>query len=64
MDDEILRVLREKLQDDISSRERVLCAGGCSTFDGYKELVGVIRGLTLALQHVQDLANAMEETYD
>jgi hypothetical protein len=58
--DRALQVLNEKLNEDIRTRQAALHGGACLTFDAYKELVGVLRGLTLAQQHLHDLANAME----
>lgn len=62
--DNTLRVLNEKLAEDIRSRQNALYAGKCDSLEAYKELVGVLRGLTLAQQHIHDLANAMEHDDD
>jgi len=61
VDNRVLKVLNEKIAEDVRARQTALYSGACASFDAYKELVGVLRGLTLAQQHLHDLANAMEE---
>jgi hypothetical protein len=59
--DKVLRVLLDKVRDDLNARRNALTEGQCGTFDQYKELTGIIRGLILAEQHIIDLARTMEE---
>lgn len=59
--DRMIDILLTKVRDDISARRDALTGGQCNTFDQYKELTGIIRGLVLAEQHIFDLARNMEE---
>lgn len=59
--DRTLEVLLAKVRDDLNARRNALTDGQCGTFDQYRELTGIIRGLVLAEQHIIDLARTMEE---
>lgn len=51
-----------KYEEDISSATQFLVSGGAKSFDDYREVVGRIRGLQLAIQTTKDLSrNFMEE---
>jgi hypothetical protein len=56
--------LRKKLRDDMNNYTDDLANGQCASFELYKELCGVIRGLALAERHLLDLAQLMEEDND
>jgi hypothetical protein len=62
--DRTLEVLLAKVRDDLNARRNALTEGQCSTFDQYRELTGIIRGLILAEQHIIDLARTMEDADD
>ena len=62
--DRTLEILLLKVRDDLTARRNALTDGQCSTFDQYRELTGIIRGLVLAEQHIIDLARTMEEADD
>lgn len=64
MIEDYARLLVKRIGEDITARQTALHAGACKSFDEYRELVGVLRGLTLAQQHVQDLANQMDNNDD
>jgi len=50
-----------KLRDDQISH---LATGGAQSFDGYRHVCGIIRGLTHAEQLVNDLVQRMDTTDD
>lgn len=62
--DRTLEILLLKVRDDLTARRNALTEGQCGTFDQYRELAGIIRGLILAEQHIIDLARTMEEADD
>lgn len=57
-------VLLEKVREDLNMRKTALVDGGVTSFEQYRELAGVIRGLALAEQHILDLARNMEDDDD
>jgi len=59
-----LDILIKKVREDIETRRAALTGGQCATFEQYKELTGIIRGLILAEQHIFDLARTMEDSDD
>lgn len=60
----VLQVLREKLRADMNNYTDDLANGQCSSFEQYKELCGVIRGLAFAERHLIDLAENIEKDND
>jgi|TARA_R110000744_G_scaffold138635_1_gene249438 hypothetical protein len=61
----VFDVLKQKLDEDISSATQFLSGGSAKDFAGYKEIVGLIRGLEASKQHIEDLSrNYMEEEDD
>ena len=48
---------REQYKGDLSR-------GQCKSFDEYQKLCGIIQGLSLAEQHIEDLANHLEKDAD
>jgi hypothetical protein len=62
--DRTLEILLLKVRDDLTARRNALTEGQCGTFDQYRELTGIIRGLILAEQHIIDLARTMGEADD
>jgi hypothetical protein len=60
----ILDILNAKLEEQLQSFKKVLCDGGASSFDHYKELSGTIRGLQLAQMELGDLVRKTKELDD
>jgi hypothetical protein len=56
--------MRDKLRTDMNNYTDDLANGQCTTFDQYKELCGVIRGLAFAERHLLDLADYLKEDND
>jgi hypothetical protein len=52
--------LREKFRVDMNNFTDDLANGQCTSFEQYKELCGVIRGLAFAERHLIDLAENLE----
>ena len=61
---EFARVLREKIRTDMNNYADDLANGQCTSFEQYKELCGVIRGLAYAERHLIDLAENVERELD
>ena len=57
-------VLIEKFEEDVASSTQFLVGGGANSFDSYKEVVGRIRGLQLAIQTTKDLSRSQMENDD
>lgn len=60
----VFDVLVQKFEEDISSSTQFLIGGGVKSFDEYKEVVGRIRGLQLAIQTTKDLSRSQMEEDD
>ena len=61
----VFDVLIEKFEEDVASSTQFLVGGGAKSFDDYREVVGRIRGLQLAIQTTKDLSRSqMEEDED
>jgi len=58
----VFDALIDSYEEDVSSATKFLASGGAKNFDEYKEVVGRIRGLQLAIQSTKDLSrNFMED---
>jgi hypothetical protein len=57
-------VLIEKHEEDVASSTQFLVGGGAKDFAEYREVVGRIRGLRLAIQTTKDLLRSMEDKED
>lgn len=58
----VFDALIDKYEEDIASSTQFLVNGGAKSFDEYREVVGRIRGLQLAIQTTKDLSrNFMED---
>jgi hypothetical protein len=64
MDPKIFEILNDKFDQQICSQEEVLCDGSAKSYDHYKELCGVIRGLRIAQYELKDLARKLKDTDD
>jgi|TARA_R110000751_G_scaffold182719_1_gene289541 hypothetical protein len=61
----VFDVLRKKIEEDISSATEFLGGGGAKDFAQYKEITGMLRGLTSCLNHVNDLSrNYLDDDND
>ncbi len=61
----VFDVLRNKIEEDISSAQEFLGNGGAKDFAQYKEITGMLRGLTSCLNHTNDLSrNYLEDDND
>ena len=61
----VFDVLTQKIDEDISSATQFLAGGSAKDFAGYKEIVGLIRGLEASKQYVEDLSrNYMDKDND
>lgn len=56
--------LRKRLREDMNNFTDDIATGQCASYESYKELCGVIRGLAIAERHLLDLAQNIEETDD
>ena len=54
--------LQRTLREEREARERAIVGGGPKDFADYKNLVGVIQGLTLAENHLSDLVQRLEKS--
>ena len=60
----VFDVLIEKFEEDVSSSSQFLVNGGAKCFEEYREVVGRIRGLQLAIQTTKDLSRSQMEEDD
>jgi|TARA_R110000787_G_scaffold32199_1_gene85080 hypothetical protein len=60
----VFDVLVKKSDEDISSATQFLAGGSAKDFAGYKEIVGLIRGLEASKQHIEDLSRSYTEEND
>ena len=64
MDEKILEYLTSKYVEREQSLVSFMADGGCKSFDHYKELCGVIRGLRAAQSEIEDLVRKMKDQDD
>jgi len=57
----VLDVLQRELETVIESRKNALATGAVADYAEYRHLVGVITGLTSALERIKDLQKYQEE---
>ena len=61
----VFDVLKDKIDDDISSAQSFLNAGSAKDYADYREVVGLIRGLEASKSYMEDLAkNYMDDDDD
>jgi len=61
----VFEVLSEKLQEQVRSCEESLVSGAAKDYAQYREVCGVIRGLTTAIREIEDLSrNFLDEEND
>ena len=58
-------MLKEKLEEHVSSAEEFLSSGGAKDYAQYQETVGLIRGLETCITYTKDLSrNYLDEDND
>ena len=61
----VFDVLKERIDEQVSSAQDFLNAGSAKDYANYREVVGLIRGLEASKNHMEDLAkNYMENDDD
>jgi len=60
----VFDVLTLKHEEDVASSTQFLVGGGAKDFAEYREVVGRIRGLQLAIQTTKDLSRSQMEEED
>ena len=61
----VFDVLNDKLQEQVRSCEESLVAGSAKDYANYREVVGLLRGLEVSKQFVEDLSrNFMDDDDD
>ena len=60
----VFDVLVQKHEEDVTSATQFLANGGAKDFSEYREVVGRIRGLQLAIQTTKDLSRSKMEEDD
>tara|TARA_R100001460_G_scaffold33742_3_gene65951 strand:+ start:1100 stop:1297 length:198 start_codon:yes stop_codon:yes gene_type:complete len=61
----VFDVLKDRINDDISSAQSFLNAGSPKDYANYREVVGLIRGLEATKYYIEDLAkNYMDDDDD
>ena len=64
MANSVFDVLVSKFEEDVSSSTQFLANGGAKDLSEYREVVGRIRGLQLAIQTTKDLSRSQLEDND
>lgn len=62
--DTVLGYLRTKFTEEQQSRIEFLADGKASSLEEYKHVAGVIRGLALATEIINDLVQRLEKSDD
>ena len=57
----VLGYLKDKFKDEQKNRAEFLAAGNAVSFEEYKHVAGVIRGLALATDILDDLVQRLEK---
>ena len=61
----VFDVLKDKLQESVDSCEESLVSGAAKDYAQYREVCGVIRGLTTAIREIEDLSrNFLDDEND
>ena len=64
MDPKVLKLLNSKLEERRHELIEFLGDGGAKSYDHYKEVCGVLRGLLPAQSEINDLLQKMKEYED
>lgn len=57
----VLNYLKDKYKDEQKFRTEFLASGNAVSFEEYKNVAGVIRGLALATEIIDDLVQRLEK---
>jgi hypothetical protein len=60
----LLEVLNGKLEEHVKQQVDVVSAGGAKSYEHYKELCGIIRGLQTAQMEIADLVRKIKDYED
>jgi len=60
----VFDVLIGKYEEEVAASVQFLVNGGCKSFDDYREVVGRIRGLQLAIEATKDLLRSQMKDDD
>ena len=63
-DNTVLGYLKEKFKDEQKHRAEFLANGSAGNMEEYKHVAGVIRGLALATELIDDLVQRLEKSDD
>lgn len=64
MDERVMKLLFDKNEQRRKELAEHLASGGAKSYEEYKEVVGVIRGLLQANQNIEDLVERTKESDD
>lgn len=64
MEEQLLKYLADKIDEDIHSRERDIVQGGLKTLEDYRGSCGIIRGLLMAKNHILTAAERISSDDD
>ena len=56
--------LKSRLRNDMNNYADALANGACKSFEEYQHLCGVIKGLSFAERHINDLIKHLETNAD
>jgi hypothetical protein len=63
-DQTVLGYLRDKFKDEQKHRAEFLATGSATSLEEYKNVAGIIRGLALATDILDDLVQRLEKSDD
>jgi len=63
-DHTVLGYLRDKFKDEQKHRAEFLATGSATSLEEYKHVAGIIRGLALATDILDDLVQRLEKSDD
>lgn len=63
-DQTVLSYLKDKFRDEQKLRAEFLATGSATTLEEYKHVAGIIRGLALATDILDDLVQRLEKSDD
>jgi hypothetical protein len=61
-EDGILNAVRKKIRKTMDEVADNIACGGCTSFDEYKRMTGIIEGLALAERELLDLLEKYQES--
>lgn len=64
MEFKIIEILISKLEDHLGQHQMVVNDGAAKSFDEYKELCGIIRGIKIAQMEIKELGKNLRDSED